>query len=287
MNTEIALSNEDHNSFAPLHVHSCYSLLDGLSKITEIVSRAKNIGLKSIALTDHGVMYGIIDFYHACKAAGIKPILGCEVYVAPGSRFDKKLAKGDDKYSHLILLAENNTGYDNLTKIVSHGFTEGYYYKPRVDKDLLRQYHEGIIASSACLAGEIHKYILSGNMSEAEKTALEYQDIFGKGNFFLELQDHGLAEDQKNIEGVLELHKRTGINMIATNDSHYTVREDYKAHEILLCMQTGKELSSPDRMRYLNEGEYYIKLEEEMRALFPYSKEAIDNTGIIADRCNV
>ena len=274
-------------SFAHLHVHTEFSLLDGSNKIKECVSRVKELGMNSVAITDHGVMFGVIDFYRAAKAAGIKPILGCEVYVAPGSRFDKEaVGNNDDRYYHLVLLAENETGYYNLMKIVSRGFTEGYYYKPRVDMELLKQYHEGIIALSACLAGEVQKNILRGMYGEAKAAACRYKDIFGEGNFFLELQDHGMEEQKLVNQSLLRMSQETGIELVATNDVHYTYADDVKPHDILLCIQTGKKLADEDRMRYEG-GQYYIKSEEEMRKLFPYAQEAIDNTQKIADRCNV
>ena len=274
-------------SFAHLHVHTEFSLLDGSNKIKECVSRVKELGMNSVAITDHGVMFGVIDFYRAAKAAGIKPILGCEVYVAPGSRFNKEaVGNNDDRYYHLVLLAENETGYYNLMKIVSRGFTEGYYYKPRVDMELLEQYHEGIIALSACLAGEVQKNILRGMYGEAKAAACRYRDIFGEGNFFLELQDHGMEEQKLVNQSLLRMSQETGIELVATNDIHYTYADDVKPHDILLCIQTGKKLADEDRMRYEG-GQYYIKSEEEMRKLFPYAQEAIDNTQKIADRCNV
>ena len=274
-------------SFAHLHVHTEFSLLDGSNKIKECVSRVKELGMNSVAITDHGVMFGVIDFYRAAKAAGIKPILGCEVYVAPGSRFDKEaVGNNDDRYYHLVLLAENETGYYNLMKTVSRGFTEGYYYKPRVDMELLEQYHEGIIALSACLAGEVQKNILRGMYGEAKAAACRYKDIFGEGNFFLELQDHGMEEQKLVNQSLLRMSQETGIELVATNDIHYTYADDVKPHDILLCIQTGKKLADEDRMRYEG-GQYYIKSEEEMRKLFPYAQEAIDNTQKIADRCNV
>lgn len=274
-------------SFAHLHVHTEYSLLDGSNKIKECIARVKELGMNSIAITDHGVMFGVIDFYRAAKAAGIKPILGCEVYVAPGSRFDKEAAgSGDDRYYHLVLLAENDLGYHNLMKIVSKGFTEGYYYKPRVDLEVLRKYHEGIIALSACLAGEVQKYILRGMYSEGKEAALRYQEIFGAGNFFLELQDHGMQEQKMVNQSLFRMSQETGIELVATNDIHYTYAEDEKPHDMLLCIQTGKKLSDENRMRYEG-GQYYIKSEQEMRELFPYALEALENTQKIADRCNV
>ena len=273
-------------SFAHLHVHTEYSLLDGSNKIKEYVSRVKELGMNSAAITDHGVMYGVIDFYREARKQGIKPILGCEVYVAPNSRFDRETAGGESRYHHLVLLAENNTGYANLMKIVSRGFTEGYYYKPRVDKDLLRQYHEGIIALSACLAGEVQRYLSRGLTEEAKKVALEYQDIFGKGNFFLEMQDHGIPEQQLVNQRQIQLSKETGIELVVTNDIHYTYAEDVKPHDILLCIQTGKKLDDENRMRYEG-GQYYVKSPQEMEALFPYAKQALENTQKIANRCEV
>ena len=273
-------------SFTHLHVHTEYSLLDGSNKIKEYVSRVKELGMNSAAITDHGVMYGVIDFYKAARAAGIKPILGCEVYVAPGSRFDRELSHGDDRYSHLVLLAENNKGYQNLMKIVSKGFVEGYYYKPRVDMEVLETYHEGIIALSACLAGEVQRYLVRGLYEEAKETAYKYEKCFGKGNFFLELQDHGIPEQKTVNAGLMRMSQETGIELVATNDVHYTYAEDAEPHDILLCLQTGKKLSDENRMRYEG-GQYFVKSEEEMRALFPYAAQAIDNTQKIADRCNV
>lgn len=242
--------------------------------------------MDSAAITDHGVMYGVIDFYRAAKEAGIKPIIGCEVYVAPNSRFDKELTGGDDRYYHLVLLAENNTGYANLMKIVSKGFTEGYYYKPRVDMEILNRYHEGIIALSACLAGEVARYIQKGLIDEAKKAALKYQACFGKDNYFLELQDHGIPTQRTVNTALLSMSKELDIPLVATNDVHYTYREDEKPHDILLCIQTAKKLADEDRMRYEG-GQYYVKSEEEMKGLFPYAWEAVENTQIIADRCNV
>ena len=273
-------------SFAHLHVHTEFSLLDGSNKIKEYVSRVKELGMNSAAITDHGVMYGVIDFYREAKKQGINPILGCEVYVAPNSRFDREITGGDDRYYHLVLLAENEEGYANLTKIVSKGFVEGYYYKPRVDKELLRKYHKGIIALSACLAGELARFLTKGLYEEAKKTALEYQEIFGEGNFFLELQDHGIPEQGLVNQQLFKMSEETGIELVATNDIHYTYAEDAKPHDILLCIQTGKKLSDENRMRY-DGGQYYVKSEEEMLRLFPYAKQALENTQKIADRCHV
>ena len=273
-------------AFTHLHVHTEYSLLDGSSKIKELVARAKELGMDSLAITDHGVMYGVIDFYRAAKDAGIKPIIGCEIYVSPGSRFEKETGHNEDRYYHLVLLAENDKGYHNLMKIVSKGFTEGYYYKPRVDYEVLEQYSEGIIALSACLAGEVQKYLARNMYDEACKSALRYQKIFGKGNFFLELQDHGIDMQKKVNMDFLRMSSGLGIELVATNDIHYIYDTDYEAHDILLCIQTGKKVMDEDRMRYEG-GQYYLKSEEEMRALFPYALQAIDNTAKIAARCNV
>ena len=273
-------------AFVHLHVHTEYSLLDGSNKIKEYVARVKELGMNSAAITDHGVMYGVIDFYRAAKEAGIKPILGCEVYVAPNSRFDKEINGGEERYYHLVLLAENNTGYDNLVKIVSKGFTEGYYYKPRVDMEVLNQYHEGIIALSACLAGEVQTYITKRMPDEARKAARKYEACFGKGNYFLELQDHGIPEQRLVNTELLKMSKELDIPLVATNDVHYTYAEDAEPHDILLCLQTGKKLADEDRMRYEG-GQYFVKSEEEMKGLFPYAWEAVENTQLIADRCNV
>lgn len=273
-------------AFTHLHVHTEYSLLDGSSKIKELVARAKELGMDSLAITDHGVMYGVIDFYRAAKDAGIKPIIGCEIYVSPGSRFERETGHNEDRYYHLVLLAENDKGYHNLMKIVSKGFTEGYYYKPRVDYEVLEQYSEGIIALSACLAGEVQKYLARNMYDEACKSALRYQKIFGKGNFFLELQDHGIDMQKKVNMDLLRMSSELGIELVTTNDIHYIYDTDYEAHDILLCIQTGKKVMDEDRMRYEG-GQYYLKSEEEMRALFPYALQAIDNTAKIAARCNV
>ncbi len=273
-------------AFVHLHVHTEYSLLDGSNKIKEYVKRVKELGMDSAAITDHGVMYGVIDFYKAAKEAGINPIIGCEVYVAPHSRFDRELTGGEDRYYHLVLLAENNVGYANLMKIVSKGFTEGYYYRPRVDFEVLQQYHEGIIALSACLAGEVPRLIQKGLIDEAKKTAKKFEECFGKGNYFLELQDHGIPAQQMVNSALLNMSKELGIPLVATNDVHYTYAEDAQPHDILLCLQTGKKLADEDRMRYEG-GQYYVKSEEEMKGLFPYAWEAVENTRRIADRCHV
>lgn len=273
-------------SFTHLHVHTEFSLLDGSCKIKEIVARAKELGMDSLAITDHGVMYGVIDFYKTAKEVGIKPIIGCEVYVAPGSRFNKEAGQSEDKYHHLVLLAENNKGYSNLMKIVSKGFIDGFYYKPRVDYEVLEQYHEGIIALSACLAGEVQKYLARGFYEEGKKAALKYQDIFGKGNYYLELQDHGIPEQKMVNSSLLRMSKELDIELVATNDVHYINAEDSVAHDILLCIQTGKKVSDEDRMRYEG-GQFYLKSEDEMRQLFPYALQALENTHKIAERCNV
>ena len=273
-------------AFTHLHVHTEYSLLDGSSKIKELTARAKELGMDSLAITDHGVMYGVIDFYKAARENGIKPIIGCEVYVAPGSRFDRENVSGEDRYYHLILLAENNTGYQNLMKIVSKGFVDGFYYKPRVDYEVLTTYHEGIIALSACLAGEVQRNLERGLYEDAKKSALRYEEIFGKGNFFLELQDHGIPAQKLVNQGLMRLSKELSIELVATNDSHYIYADDAQAHDILLCIQTGKKVTDENRMRYEG-GQYYLKSEEEMRSLFPYAPQAIENTAKIAARCNV
>lgn len=273
-------------AFVHLHVHTEYSLLDGSNKIKEYVARVKELGMNAAAITDHGVMYGVIDFYKAATAAGIKPILGCEVYVAPNSRFDREHVHGEDRYYHLVLLAENDKGYSNLMKIVSVGFVDGYYYRPRVDMETLDKYHEGVIATSACLAGEVQRELARGDYEKAKEAALKYEACFGKGNFFLELQDHGMPQQKMVNPQLLRLSQETGIELVATNDVHYTYERDAEAHDILLCIQTGKKLQDEDRMRYEG-GQYYVKSEEEMRALFPYALQALENTQKIADRCHV
>lgn len=273
-------------AFTHLHVHSEYSLLDASSKIKELTARAKELGMNSLAITDHGVMYGAIDFYRAAKEVGIKPILGCEVYVAPGSRFDRENVNGEDRYYHLILLAENNEGYQNLMKLVSKGFVEGFYYKPRVDYEVLENLGSGIIALSACLAGEVQRYLSRGMYEEAKKSALHYQRIFGEGNFFLELQDHGIAMQKTVNQGLLRMSQELNIPLVATNDTHYIYKEDVKPHDILLCIQTGKKVTDVNRMRYEGD-QFYLKSEEEMKQVFPYALEALSNTHRIAERCNV
>ena len=277
---------EENVAFTHLHVHTEYSLLDGSCKIKELAARAKELGMDSMAITDHGVMYGVIDFYRAAREVGIKPIIGCEVYVAPVSRFDRENTNGEDRYYHLVLLAENDTGYHNLMKIVSKGFVDGFYYKPRVDYEVLETYHEGVIALSACLAGEVQRYLARGMYEEACRSARHYEEIFGKGNFFLELQDHGIPTQKTVNQGLMRMSRELSMDLVATNDIHYILAEDAAAHDILLCIQTGKKVSDENRMRYEG-GQYYVKSEEEMRALFPYAQEAIDNTHKIAERCNV
>ena len=273
-------------AFVHLHTHTQYSLLDGSNKIENYVAKVKEMGMTAAAITDHGVMYGVIDFYKECKKQGINPVLGCEVYVAPESRFDREYSKGDDRYYHLILLAENDIGYANLMKIVSVGFVDGFYYKPRVDFETLEKYHEGLICLSACLAGEVARELAKDNYDGAKEVALKYEACFGKGNYFLEMQDHGIPMQQTVNAGLMRMHEETGIDLVVTNDCHYTNAEDAEAHDLLLCIQTGKKVQDTDRMRYEG-GQYYVKSEEEMLRLFPYAKEAIENTAKIAERCHV
>ena len=272
--------------FTHLHVHTEYSLLDGSNKIKEYVARVKELGMDSAAITDHGVMYGVIDFYREAKAAGINPILGCEVYVAPNSRLDREIGSDEDRYYHMVLLAENNQGYANLMKIVSVGFVEGFYYRPRVDRETLEKYHEGIIALSACLAGEVPRYLMRGLYEEARETARYYQNLFGKDNYFLELQDHGIPDQKLVNQQLLRMSQELDIPLVATNDVHYTYEDDVAAHDILLCLQTGKKLADEDRMRYEG-GQYFVKSPEQMAQLFPYAPQAIENTHKIAQRCHV
>lgn len=271
--------------FTHLHVHTQYSLLDGSAKIEPLIKRVKELEMDSIAITDHGAMYGAVEFYKAAKAEGIKPIIGCEVYVAPKSRFDKEAVSGSNYY-HLVLLAETNEGYKNLIKMVSYGFTEGFYYKPRVDFELLEKYHEGIIASSACLAGQVARDIIGVSYEKAKETALRYDAVFGRGNFFLELQDHGIREQKIVNEALIKMSKETGIPLICSNDSHYIYKEDAEAHDVLLCIQTGKTVNDENRMRYEG-GQFYVKSKEEMYELFKYAPDAVENTHKIAERCNV
>lgn len=270
--------------FVHLHVHTEYSLLDGSARIKDLVARAKELGMDSLAITDHGVCYGIIDFYKECVAQGIKPILGCEVYVAKRTLYDKE-PNIDDVYYHLILLAKNMKGYKNLIKLVSKGFIDGFYYKPRVDHDTLKQYSEGLIALSACLAGEVQSYIMDGDIKKAESAALTYKSIFGE-DYYLELQDHGI-EEQKNVnKQLLILSKKLQIPVVCTNDIHYIRREDARAHEVLLCIQTGKTMDDEDRMRFKTD-EFYLKSPEEMAELFKDVPEALENTVKIAEKCNL
>ena len=271
--------------FVHLHSHSEYSLIDGISRLPQMVSRAKELNMPALALTDHGNMYGAIYFYKEAISQGIKPILGCEVYTARRSRFDKEADK-DKKRGHLILLAKNNQGYKNLTKIVSRGFTEGFFYKPRIDKAILREYCEGIICLSACLAGDVQQYMLNGDYEGGKKEALEFLEIFGKENYFLEIQDQGLEEEYRILPLMKRLSKEIGVPLVATNDVHYVRKEDADAHDVLLCIQTGSTVDQQDRMRFPN-NEFYLKSEAEMREVFTHTPDAVDNTQIIADACNV
>ncbi|SDI04718.1 DNA polymerase III catalytic subunit, DnaE type [Pseudobutyrivibrio sp. 49] len=273
-------------SFVHLHTHTEYSLLDGSNKIKSYVAKCKASGMTAAAITDHGNMYGVTKFYDECMAQGVKPIIGCEVYVAPGSRFDREMVKGDDRYYHLILLAENKVGYHNLIKIVSAGYVDGFYYKPRVDFEILEKYHEGLICLSACLAGEVARALAREQYEEAKEIVLKYRDLFGENNYFLEMQDHGI-DLQKNVnQGLMRLSRETGIPLVCTNDCHYTNKEDAYSHDVLLCIQTGAKMDDEDRMRFETE-EFYVKTEQEMLNLFPYAKEAVYRTQEIADRCNV
>ena len=272
-------------SFTHLHVHTEYSLLDGASRIGDLVARAKELGMDSLAITDHGVMFGVIDFYRECRKQGIKPIIGCEVYTAARTRFDKDVEK-DKHMGHLILLAENNDGYKNLMKIVSEGYRNGFYYRPRIDKEVLRQYSDGIIATSACLAGDVQQRLLNGDYAGAKREALEMQEIFGEGNYFLELQDQGLEEEARVLPDMKRLHEETGIPFIATNDVHYVRQEDAEAQDVLMCIQTQTTIDEDNRMRFAND-QFYLKSEEEMRKLFSNTPDACDNTARIAERCDV
>ena len=270
--------------FTHLHVHTEYSLLDGSAKIKDLLKKAKELGMESLAITDHGVMYGAIDFYKAALEIGIKPIIGCEVYVSPRTRFDKE--KEDGRYNHLVLLAKDNEGYQNLIKMVSQGFTEGFYRKPRIDLDLLREHHHGLIALGACLAGPVSRPLLEDNYEKAKSQALLYNEVMGEGNFYLELQDHGMKEQAKVNQLTMRLAEETGLPLVVTNDVHYILEEDANPHEVLLCIQTGKTMLDDDRMIYEG-GQYYLKSPEQMYELFPYAKEALENTASIAERCNV
>ena len=271
-------------AFTHLHVHTEYSLLDGSNKVADYVKRVKELGMNSAAITDHGVMYGAIQFYVACRKEGINPIIGCEVYVAPQTRFDKD---PHNKYYHLILLAENNKGYENLVKLVSQGFVDGMYYnRPRIDFDLIQKYHEGLICLSRCIQGEVAVKILAGNYQGAKETALRYQETFGKDNYFLELQDHQIPAQKAVNQGLMRLSEETGIELVATNDVHYTNIDDSEAQQVLVCIQTGKKLSDEDKLTY-EPRQFYVRSEQEMRDLFPYAQQAIDNTQKIADRCHI
>ena len=283
---KLFLKESNVMSFVHLHTHTEYSLLDGSNKIKSYVAKCKEMGMTAAAITDHGNMYGVTKFYDECMAQGVKPVIGCEVYVAPGSRFDREMVKGEDRYYHLILLAENKIGYHNLIKIVSAGYVDGFYYKPRVDFEILEKYHEGLICLSACLAGEVARALNRGAYDEAKAIALKYRDLFGEDNYFLEMQDHGIQEQKDVNQGLMRLSKETGIPLVATNDCHYTNKEDAYSHDVLLCIQTGAKVDDVDRMRFETE-EFYVKSEEEMLELFPYAKEAIYRTQEIADRCNV
>jgi len=271
--------------FTHLHVHTEYSLLDGAAKIESLVQKAAELGMTSLAITDHGVMYGVVDFYKACKKYGINPIIGCEIYVAPGKRTEK-VANKDDKNYHLVLLAENNEGYRNLIKIVSQAHIDGFYYKPRADKELLQEYNKGLIALSACLAGEIQEYLLQDNYSGAKRAALEYLELFGKNNFFLEIQDHGLNDQRTVNNGLWRLHQETNIPLVATNDVHYVQKEDAFIQDVLLCIQTGKTLADTNRMSFETK-EFYLKSEREMALLFGETPEVLSITNEIANRCHV
>ena len=269
--------------FVHLHIHSEFSLLDGANRIKDLPVRAKELGMKAMAITDHGVMYGVIDFYKACKKEGIKPIIGCEVYVASRTRFDKE--PQDKKYYHLILLAKNNKGYQNLSKLVSLGFTEGYYYKPRIDLEILEKYHEGIICLSGCLAGAVSQAILNGNIEEAENVAKWHHDVFGE-DYYLEIQNNGVKEQVMVNQKIIQIARRLDIPIVATNDAHYLKKEDAYNHEVLLCIQTGKRMTDEDRMRFETD-ELYVKSPEEMSEYFKNFPDAIENTVKIAEKCNV
>ena len=272
-------------AFTHLHVHTEYSLLDGAARIGDIVAKAKELGMDSLAITDHGVMFGVIDFYRACKEAGIRPIIGCEVYTAARTRFDKDADK-DKVMGHLVLLAKNNRGYKNLMKIVSEGYRNGFYYKPRIDKEVLRKYSEGIIALSACLAGDVQRHLLNGDYEGTKREAAEMSDIFGEGNYYLELQDQGLEEEARILPMMKRLHEETGLPLVATNDVHYVNRSDADAQDILMCIQTATTIDEENRMRFPND-QFYLKSEEEMRKIFSNTPEAVDNTVRIAEQCDV
>ena len=271
--------------FVHLHVHTEYSLLDGACRIRDLPKQIKEMGQTACAITDHGVMYGAVDFYRACKAEGIHPIIGCEVYVARRTRFDKQ-HEFDAESRHLVLLCKNETGYRNLSYMVSQAFSEGFYIKPRIDLDLLREHSEGLIALSACLAGEIPRRLMNGDYEGAKQHALTMQDIFGEGNFYLELQDHGIREQTEVNRGILRLHNETGIPMVCTNDAHYLRKEDAESHDVLLCIQTGKTVDDENRMRYEPQN-FYLRSTEEMEALFAGYPDAVANTERIAEMCQM
>jgi len=275
-------------NFVHLHVHSEYSLLDGAVRIKNLVNKAAELGMPAVALTDHGVMYGAIEFFRLARAAGVKPIIGCEVYVAPGSRFDKQATrdKREDTSYHLTLLAKNNKGYQNLMKLVSFGFLEGFYYKPRVDMDIIQKYSEGLIALSGCIAGEIPRHLLAERIDLAEKALEGFIDIFGKDDFYLELQDSGLPEQKKANASMVKLSKKYSIPLVATNDVHYLEKEDNRFHDVLLCIQTGSMINDSERLKFSTD-QYYFKDATEMKELFPGQEEAIENTLKIAEKCNI
>ncbi|MEG1501568.1 MAG: PHP domain-containing protein, partial [Clostridiales bacterium] len=272
-------------TFVHLHNHTEFSLLDGAARIKNMVARAKELNMPAIAITDHGVMYGTIHFYQAAKDAGIKPIIGCEVYVAKRSRHDKDGRKDDSSY-HLVLLAESQKGYENLCRLVSIGFLEGFYYKPRVDREILAQYSEGLIALSGCIAGQLSQLFLEGRDDEARALALDYQSIFGRDNYYIEIQNHGIQDELAVLPKLIALAKELAIPLVATNDLHYVEQNDAKIHDILLCIQTGHTRDEENRMRFPGD-DFYLKTEEEMTALFGQWPEALSNTVAIAERCQV
>ena len=274
-------------SFVHLHLHTEFSLLDGACRIQKLAHRVKELGQTAVAITDHGVMYGVVDFYKACKAEGIKPIIGCEVYVAPRGRTRfQKVHEYDSAFSHLVLLCRNEEGYRNLSYMVSQAFLEGFYIKPRIDLDLLKEHSGGLIACSACLGGEVPKLLAAGEYAKAKEVALEMREWFGEDGYYLELQDHGIPAQRQVNAGLMRLHEETGIPLIATNDAHYLKKEDAEMQDILMCIQTGKTVDDPSRMKFETD-EFYVKSEEEMAALFPHCPEALENTARIAEMCNV
>ena len=272
-------------NFVHLHVHTEYSLLDGSARISDLLDRCKELGMPGIAITDHGAMYGVVDFYKEAKKRGLKPVIGCEMYVAPRGMRDKE-SRSDGNYTHLVLLAKNQKGYKNLMRLSSLGFTEGFYYKPRIDYETLAEHSEGLICLSACLAGDIPRLLQQGLYEDAIKTALRMNEIFGQDNFYLELQDHGLSEQEKVNMALVQISQETGIPLVATNDVHYVSREDAKAHEVLLCIQTGKTLEDQDKLEFQTP-EFYLKSGDEMKKLFQEHPEALENTYKIWERCNV